>query len=280
MKMYKILLTLLLATMLNAAIYDGIAVVVDDKAITLLDIEKAMQETHLDAKKVTDILIRKKLEEIEIRQRHITVTNSEVYDDIKKIAARNHLTIGRFYDAVRESEGLSSSALKKKIKEQLLTQKLYQAIAMNAMSQPSDEEIKEFYELHKKEFDHPSAFDVIIYNAPQKSLLEEKVHNPMFYSPQISSHEQTLEYGKISPELASLLLKTPLDTFTAVLPNGQGGFMSFYLKSVASSKKENLQTVRPQIINAILEQKRQQILSDYFARLRDNADINIIRMPE
>jgi hypothetical protein len=29
-----------------------------------------------------------------------------------------------------------------------------------------------------------------------------------------------------------------------------------------------------------MAEKREAILSDYFARLRDNADINIIRMPE
>jgi peptidyl-prolyl cis-trans isomerase SurA len=278
--MYKILLTLLLATMLNAAIYDGVAVVVEDKAITLLDVEKAMQEMHLDAKQVTDALIRKKLEEIEIEKRNISVTSAEVYDDIKKIAQRNHLSISEFYDAVREANGLTSSALKEKIKEKLLSQKLYQAIAMTSMSEPSDEEVQEFFKLHKNELEHPSSFDVIIYNATEKALLEEKVHNPMFYSPQLSSNEQTLEYNKISPELASLLSKTPPDTFTPVLPNGKGGFMSFYVKSVTAAQDEDIESVRPQIVNAIMGQKREQILSDYFARLRDNADINIIRMPE
>ena len=278
--MLKILLTLLLATMLNAAIYDGVAVVVEDKAITLLDVEKAMQETHLDAKKATEVLIRKKLEELEIQKKNISVTSSEVYADIKKMAQRNHLSISKLYDAVRESNGLTSSALKKKIKEKLLSQKLYSAIAMTSISEPSDEEVQEFYKLHKKELEHPSSFDLIIYNANDKALLEEKVHNPMFYSPQINSTEQTLEYNKISPELASLLAKTAPDTFTAVLPNGKGGFMSFYVKSIVAAKDEAIDAIRPQIINAIMGQKREQVLGDYFARLRDNADINIIRMPE
>lgn len=278
--MYKILLTLLLGTLLNAAVYDGVAIVVEDKAITLLDIDKTMAQTHLDAKKVSDILIRKKLEDIEIEKRNITVSSSDVFDDIQKMAQRNKLSVSEFYDAVRESNGLSSEALKKKIKEKLLSQKLYQAIAMSSMSEPSDEEVQEFYKLHKKELEHPSSFNVIIYNATDKALLEEKVHNPMFYSPQLSSDEQTLKYNKISPELASLLSKTPLDTFTAVLPNGKGGFMSFYVKSIVHAKDEPLDAVRPQIINAIMGQKREQILSDYFARLRDNADINIIRMPK
>ncbi|WP_457743295.1 peptidylprolyl isomerase [Sulfurimonas sp.] len=278
--MYKILLALLLATMLNAAIYDGVAIVVEDKAITLLDIEKAMQETKQDAKQVSEMLIRKKLEEIEIKKRHISVSNSEVYEDIKKMAQRNHLSVGEFYDAVRESNGLSSSELKEKIKQKLLSQKLYSTIAMSSVSEPSDDEIAEFYKFHKDELTHPSSFDVTIYTANDKAILDTKVHNPMFYTPQISSHDETLDYNSISPELASLLAKTKIDHFTPVIPNGKGGFISFYLKSMTLAKEEDLQKIKPQIINIIMGQKREQVISNYFARLRDNADVNIIRMPK
>jgi len=278
--MYKILFLLLFTSLLSAKIYDGVAVVVEDKAITLLDIEKAMQETHLDAKKVTNLLIRKKLEEIEIKKRNISVSSSEVYADIKQMAARNHLSVSEFYDAVRESNGLSSSELKKKIREKLLTQKLYQTIAMSSISEPSDDEIAEYFKFHKKELEHPSAFDVIIYTAKSKEELATKVNNPMFYSPSITTQEQRLEYNRMSPELASLLSKTKVDTFTPILPDGKGGFMSFYIKSVVLAKDTDLESIKPQIINAIIAKKREEVLSDYFARLRDNSDINVIRMPE
>jgi parvulin-like peptidyl-prolyl isomerase len=278
--MYKILFTLLLATMLNAAIYDGVAIVVEDQAITLLDIKKAMQETKLDAKKVRDILIRKKLEELEIKKRNISVTSSEIYDDIKKMAQRNHMSVSEFYDAVRESNGLSSSELKEKIKEKLLSQKLYQTIAMSAISEPTDDEIAEYFKFHKQELEHPSSFDVTIYTSQNRADLETKVHNPMFYSPSITSHEQKLEYNRISPELAALLTKTKVDTFTPVLPNGKGGFMSFYINAVQMAKDMDLETIRPQIINAIMMKKRGEVLDEYFSRLRDNSDVKIIRMPE
>ena len=278
--MYKILLLLLMTSLLSAKIYDGVAIVVEDKAITLLDMQKAMAETHLDAKKVSELLIRKKLEALEIKKRKITVTSDEVYADIKKLAQRNHLSVGEFYDAVRNSNGLSSSELKKKIKEKLLHEKLFQAIAMSSLSEPSDDEIAEYFKFHKKELEHPSSFDVTIYTSKSREELETKVHNPMFYSPSVTSHEQELEYNHISPELASLLSKTKVDTFTPVLPNGQGGFMSFYIKSVKMAKDMDLESVKPQIINAIMSKKREEVLTEYFARLRDNADIRVIRMPK
>ncbi len=278
--MIKLILALFVVVSLQAKVYDGVAVVVADKAITLFDVKKEMETDHIKAKKAIDLLIRQKLEALEITKRKISVSSSEVYDDIKKMAERNHMSVSDFYDAVRESNGLSSEDLKKKIKQKLLSQKLYGAIAMSSMSEPSDSEIKDYYELHKSNFKHPASFSVVLYDAKQKALLQEKVDNPMFYSPEIASNEQVLPYARISPELASLLERTEVGHFTPVIPNGKGGFMSFYIKSVTSAKDAGFESVRMQITNALMAEKREAILSDYFARLRENADINIIRMPE
>lgn len=279
--MYKLLLLFLLSlSTLNAEVYDGVAIVVKDKAITLLDIKKEMQSSHITATKATDILIRQKLEEIEINERNIEVDSTQVYDDIKQMAARNNMSISDFYDAVRDANGISSTQLKEKVKQKLLSQKLYSSIAYSSLSEPSESEIKEYYELHKENYAHPSAFGVIIYDAAQAEILQEKIDNPMFYTPEIQTNEQLLPYERISPELASLLEKTPLDSFTPVVPNGKGGFMSFFIKEIQSAKEGGLASVKNEIVNSIMEEKRELILGDYFARLRHNADINMIREVE
>lgn len=275
--MYKTFLILLFATFLHAEVYDGVAVVVQNKAITLLDIQKMMQEAGIDEKKATTLLIRQKLEEAEIEKRKIRVNSSEVYDDIKKMAERNHMDISQFYDAVRNTNGLTSQELKAKIKQKLLTQKLYQSIAYTSLHQPSDAEIKRYYEMHKNRYKHPASFDVIIYDAKERAKLEAKIDNPMFYSPEIVTKEQIVPYEKIAPELASLLQGTGVDHFTPVVPNGKGGFMSFYIKSVKLAKESRLESVRNQVINDMMAQKREEVLSDYFARVQHSADIHYIR---
>ena len=65
--------------------------------------------------------------------------------------------------------------LKEKIKQRLLSQKLYQAIAMSKLSQPDEEEIKEYYKLHKEDFNKIPFFDVIVYSSTDKTLLEKKI---------------------------------------------------------------------------------------------------------
>jgi len=278
--MYKILLSLLLSTLLSAAIYDGAAIVVKDKVITLLDIKNKMQEIHSDAKTAANILIREKLEETEREDRKISVESSEVFDEIQKTAQRNKLNVSEFYEAVRNANGLSSTELKEKIKQKLLTQKLYLAIAYTGVQEPSEEEIKEYYELHKDNFKHPASFKVVLYQSKDKGRIQEKIDNPMFYSPDIHQEEREFFYAKISPELAKLLTKTKVNHFTPIVPDGTKGYVSFYIKSLKSAKEGGLKSVKDQILNAIMSEQREAVLSNYFGRLRQNTSIKTLRMPE
>jgi len=278
--MQKIVLTILLALSLEAKMIDGVAVVVKGEAITLQDIKKEMQLSKVNATAATDALIRKTLELQEVDERKITVDSAEVYDDIKKSAARNGLNVSEFYEAIRESNGLTSVELKVKVKEKLLSQKLYSSIAYSSMDEPSNDEIESYYKLHRESFMHPSGFNVVIYNAQNKQRLQEKIDNPMFYSPDITSSEENLPYDRIAPELAQLLESTPLNSFTPVVPNGQGAYVSFYIKEIEAAKEADVESVKNQVVNMIMAEQREQVLGNYFARLRHNADIKMIRNVE
>ncbi|MFT5835517.1 MAG: peptidyl-prolyl cis-trans isomerase SurA [Sulfurimonas sp.] len=275
--MYKIFLTIVLTATLSAEIVAGVAVVVKGSAITLYDINKEMQTAKVSSKTATDTLIRKALEKQEIKERKVSVSSGEVYDDIKKTAKRNNLSVSKFYEAVRNSNGLSSEELKEKIKDRLLSQKLYSSIAYSGISEPSEDDIKAYFKSHKDSFVHSSGYKATIYKSKDKQQLQEKIDNPMFYSPQIASNEQEIPYDKISPELASLLEKTALNSFTSPIPDGSGGYVSFYVKEKLSAKDTGLDSVKNQIINMIMAEQREQVLGDYFARLRHNADIKMIR---
>ena len=275
--MYKFLISMICVLSLNAEMIGGIAIVVKNKAITLYDIKKEMRSSKVNMAMATNALIRQKLEESEVTERRIKVSNSEVYDDIKETAKRNKMSVNDFYEAALNANGLNSTDLKKKVKQKLLSKKLYMAIAYSKVSEPSEAEIKEYYKLNKAKFLHPSAFTTVIYQAKSKSMLQNKIDNPMFYSPEITRNEQVLPYDRISPELANLLQSTAVNSFTPIIPDGQSGYMSFYIKKIHSADDSNFDSLKNQISNTIMAQKREQALSNYFARLRDNADIKIIR---
>ncbi|MCW8955089.1 MAG: peptidyl-prolyl cis-trans isomerase, partial [Sulfurimonas sp.] len=91
--MYKIFLALVLGALLNAEVVNGVAIVVKGEAITLHEIREEMRLSKVDAKTAADNLVRKKLEEAEVLEKKISVSSAEVYDDIKKTAARNNMGV-------------------------------------------------------------------------------------------------------------------------------------------------------------------------------------------
>lgn len=275
--MYKFLLSIACVVSLSAEMVGGIAIVVKDKAITLLDIEKEMRSANLNQERATDALIRQKLEAVEVDTRKITVTSGEVYDKIKEKAKRNGMSVNDFYEAALNTKGLSSTDVKNKTRQGLLSQKLYMAIAYSKIRTPSDTVLKEYFELNKARFVHPSSFSVVIYQTDNKSALEAKIKTPMFHSPTIRTQEQVLPYEKISPELARLLSSIDVNNFTPIIPDGRGGHMSFYLKDVENAAEAGFEKMKSQVQNIVMAEQREKVLSDYFTRLRHNADITVLR---
>ncbi len=270
----------LMGALLHANIVGGIAVLVNNEPITLFEIEQNMHQEHLSAKQSVKKLIRQRLETLEIKERRLHVSSEEVLNEIKNMARQNGMNISQFYMAMQQSRGISERELKKKVKEKLLNTKLYNSIAYAKLSQPSRHEIEEYFHLHKEQFSRPESFEVILYhsNSPQK--LEQQISTPMFYSSDIQTQEMQLNYGDIDPGLANLLYRTKVNNFTQIVPDPNGGYMTFFIKAKSKAETTDLDAYAAEVSAAILADKRNQVLNDYFARLRLNADIKVLRMPE
>lgn len=275
--MYKFLLSMICVVSLSAEMIGGVAIIVEDRAITLVDIENEMATANVSKQRAIDALIRQKLEEVEVHKRKITVSSGEVYDDIKQTAKRNNMSVNNFYEAALNSRGINSTEVKEKTRKKLLASKLYGSVAYAKLIEPSEERLKEYFELNKSTFIHPSSFSTVIYQTKEKEALVEKIKNPMFYSKEVLTDEQVLLYTKLSPELAKLLTNTKLNTFSPILPDGRGGYMSFYIKDIEGAKEASFQSMKGQIQNVLMSEQREKILGDYFARLRHNADISVLR---
>ena len=249
--MYKILLPLIFSTFLYAEPLNGVSVMVKGDIITLYDVKEEMRLSGVNSAVATDNLIRKKLEAAEIQERKITVSSSEVYEDIKKVASANKMSVEDLYETARNSGGLSSTEFKEKTKEKLVSQKLYLAIAYSSVDMPKEDEIKEYYELYKEDFSRPSAFSVTIYGSQNRSSLEKKITTPMYNSNEVKITDQTLPYDKISPELAKILQNTknaPLSLRSKVSTSSENVFETpwfdsviiFYVNFIIALKRECL----------------------------------------
>jgi len=279
--MNKLFLLLICAPLLFADIIGGIAITVDDETITLYEIKEEQEISKLSMKKTVDLLIRKKLEQIEAKKRHINISNQDVLDDLKNMAQQNNMTLPQLYEAMNSVRHLSESQTKIRTKEKLLKQKLFNAIAMSEMEEPTDEEVEEYYKLHINEYQLPKSIDTIIYKSQDKNALQQKMSNPMMYLPQVTTENTLIETAKVNPKLAQLLAKTKDSSFTPIIPQmGGSGHMSFYILKKNDINTPPLELIRVGVENKIMEENREQILNDHFQRMRVNATIKILRLPK
>ncbi|UFS62428.1 peptidylprolyl isomerase [Sulfurimonas sp. HSL-3221] len=274
-----VLLFILFTVALYARMVDGVAILVKEEPITLYAITQKMQEGGMTQAQAVDALIREKLESQEIAQRDLSVSETELQERIKQIAGQNNMTTAQLFDAVWKSEHLSRSAFEAKLKQSMLTQKLYSAVAMANMEEPGDEEMREYYRLHSEKFSHPETFDVTVYHASAQGALKRKMDNPMLMLPEVTMQEASLPYAKIEPQLAALLIKTEIGAYTPMLSDPKGGFVSFYIRNKSLPVMQPFETVKMQVQEEMMADAREQTLKDYFNRARLNAEITVIRLP-
>ncbi|MDQ1298302.1 MAG: hypothetical protein QG558_841 [Campylobacterota bacterium] len=277
--MRSLILSSLLFTFALSAPIGGVAILVKNSPITLYEVTQEMKQSGTDTTKSADALIRKKLEQLEAQEKKIIVTSLEVKEEMQRMAKQNNLTVEQFLNAMKSARNLGESDLKAKIEESLRGQKLYNSIAMSKMAQPTPTEEADYYQLHLDEFSHPDSYDVTMYVANSAETLQAKIEDPMRNVPNISTKDEKIPAKNINPQLAQILNKIEVGNFGPVLPNGKDSFMTFYMKDKQNLVTEPLDTVRPQIANIIMGEKRNQVLNDYFTRLRLSADIKVIRLP-
>jgi len=279
--MKKLLLPLLFAPLLFAEAISGIAITIDDELITLYEIEQERSMTNQSIKTTVDQLIRQKLENLEEKKLNITVTNQEVLDELKSTAKRNNMTLSQLYEAMDSARHMSEFQTKAKTKEKLLKDKLFNKIAMKDMEEPTEEEVQEYYELHLPEYQIPKTIETVLYVSPSKKDLQKKISNLMLHVPSVSRENFLVETAKINPNMANIIVKTPVGSFTPILPEiGGKGHMVFYVEKKADIVTPQLDMIRDQIEGSIMNKKREQILSEHFQRMRVNADIKVLRLPK
>ena len=264
----------------DSNIISGIAITIDEEVITLYEIKQERALSHRSVKQTVDQLIRLKLEHLEAKKRNISVSNQEVLDDLKQMAGKNNLTLSQLYEAMNSANNLTESQVKKKTKEKLLKDKLFNAIAMSEMEEPTEEEAEEYYELHLDDYTAPRNIDATLYSSKSKQDLQQKISNPMLYLPSVTTENIELETAKINPRLADILIKTKENHFTPILPQGQNGHMAFYVVKKKDINTPPLSLIQTQIENKIMEAKREQILGEHFQRMRVNANIRVLRLPK
>lgn len=109
-------------------------------------------------KDILNQMIEEKILIQEAEKKEIKITKIDIDDGMREI--RERFESEEEFDKELERQNLTQKELKTKIKESLLVKKLIEQEVEAKVGSPSDEEIKGYYQKHKKDFERPDQIRV------------------------------------------------------------------------------------------------------------------------
>jgi parvulin-like peptidyl-prolyl isomerase len=276
--MKKLLITLIFTTsIVFAGLIDGVAVIVNNEPITMIEILKLSKTFNISKKKATELLIDEKLQEAEIKKLGIFVDDFELENELEKFVSKRGLSLNDFKDFLSQ-KGVDWQKYKEQFKKQLLKKKFYKKIASTKLTKPEDDEIYEYYKKNITEFSMPKYVEVVKYISSDKRALQKIITNPMVSIPTVQTGEEKVELSKIGPQLAFLLKDTKEGKFTPILPF-KNQFLTMYVKKKIDIEPLPFEEVKNAVIAKMIEEKKEKAIKNYLAKLKVNAKIKVLRLP-
>ena len=273
--MKKHLVSLLLCFgIANAALVNGVAIVVNEEPITLYDIDKRMQEQGLSKKDAVKSLIDQLLYEQQIKKENVSIDIFDIDEYISKLATQNRMSLLEFKSIIRQQQDYDQFV--NDIKKRLVHQKLIKKIARGNIKIATDDDIQIYYENNKQQFTIAEDIDVVAYVSKSKEALLKVQTNPMLESKEFVKQDISFKQSELNPKVKFILNNTGVNQFSNIFAQS-GNYNMFFVKAKNNVATLPLADVKEQIFQRIMQQRETNFLNEYFETLKITANIKIYR---
>ena len=255
----------------QAKMVDGIAMTVNGEAVTTSEIKAVQRQMGVSKKQAVDLLVQDRLQKSAMKK--ISIPESDIDLKIAQIAAQNNLTVPKMQKVLKQ-QGTSWSKYRKSIKESLKKQKFYREKVAATLSKPSEDELKIFYENHKKEFVIPTSISLIEYSAPSEAALKNFLQTKKKKG--VRSRTVKKSTSNMNSALMGQLLQTQNGSFTRPF-NAGDKYISYKVVSKNGQRSMSFEDAKGAVAGRWRQEQQGKALKDYFEKMKTNADIRIIR---
>ncbi len=259
-------------------IVGGIAIKVNGSPITLYEIKSTTQTHHISQDQAIDFLIAQRLKIQEIQRLNIKIDDMRIEQEIEAIAAQNQMTYQQFVSALYR-EGIEFGTYKKQLKDQIETRELMRNVLLSA-DISNEDKMREYYNTHKDEFIAPTHVQTIRYVSKDPQLLERSTQNPMLSISGVTKSEERLEIDALNPQIAQLFFSLQEGEFSPILDAGNGNYVAFFIKQREGNNIMPFEQARNYIAQKLAQTNQEQILNEYFEKIKLKAKIEHIRKPK
>jgi len=255
----------------QAKMVNGIAMIVNGEAVTTSEIRAVQKQMRLSKQQAVDLLVQDRLQKSAMKK--ISVPESEIDAKIAQIAAQNNLTVPKMQKLLKQ-QGTSWSKYRKSIKESIKKQKFYREKVAATVAKPTEDELKIFYENHKKEFVIPTSISMVEYSSSSeeamKKFLQTKKENG------VKSRSVKKSTNNINKALLGTILQTQNGSYTRPF-NAGDRYISYKVLSKNGHKSMSFEDAKGAVAGKWRQQQQGKALKDYFEKMKTNADIKVIR---
>ncbi len=265
----------LFSAILNANTIDGIAIKVDGNIITLYEISELQKAKKISRQSAVDELINEKLKENEIRRLNIKVDDSRINDEMNNIAMANKITRAELENAL-VAQKINIDEYKAELKNHITNRELMQKILQTNSALTSESDLMAFYEKNKDEFKIPTKIKVTSYTATSDVELQRFLQNPMMLNPNIQSKDEEIDIRSLPMQVIGVFLDTPEKRFTPVLNSGNT-LIVFFIKEKGGKEILPFESAKTMVMQKYSQARENDILNEYFAKIKANTRIEIVR---
>ena len=271
--MKKLLLigVITLITFAHAKIIDAIAVVVEGEPITTAEIRAIQTQMSVSKKEATDLLIQDRLQKSAMKD--IAIDEAVIDEKISGIAAQNNLTVPKMQKILKE-QGTSWSKYRNSVRDAMKKEKFFQDNVINTIAEPTEDELKLYYNNHKEAFVAPENVSLIEYSASSEQKMKDflQTKNTKY----VKSKSITKSIQSLNPGLVGTILSTQDGSYTRPL-NAGDKYISYKVLSKNGQITMPYEAAQGAVAARWKQTQQTKALKDYFEKLKTNADVQYIR---
>ena len=260
-----------LFTFVQAAMVDGIALVVEDEPVTVAELRAVQKQMNVSKEQATELLIQDRLQKSAMKD--IEIADADIDTKIQSIATQNNLTVTKMKEILQE-QGTSWSKYRSSVKDAMKKEKFFQEHIARSIPSPTDDELKLYYAQHKAEFIIPSSVQLTEYSAPSEAAMKKFLETKD--SKGIKSTPVTKATKDLNPALLGSILQTQDGSFTRPL-NAGDRFISYQVLSKEGQSAMPFDAAKGAVGARWRQEQQAKAVKDYFEKRKTNADIQIIR---
>lgn len=256
-------------------IVGGIAIKVNGDPITIHEILDLSAKQHIPKAKAQAILIAQRLKTQEIKRLNISIDDTHLEQEIESIASHNNLSYQQFIQALRQ-QGMDIDTYKQKLKEDMQTRELMRNILLSSNTS-SEASMRAYYDKHKSEFISATQVQTMRYSAKDPKLLERAIANPSVSISGVEKTPEKLTLSMLNPQIAQMFSSLQTGEFSPILDAGNGSYVAFIVQEKIGENTMSFEEAKSIIAQKFAQEHQEQILDEYFEKIRQKSHIEHIR---